>query len=184
MLSSLETEADGIRQSYVFFKIPVLKTHLDGLHMVTSFCGSILADCFVLTPHNNQLRHCQRNTHSSHFSWHASSSTLPLLGFLCSFTFPRARPLRTHFRYTRPTSWKPLCQQAGVFLWAVSRMSKYLLWQLMTDKCKNFTIRCNSLESKFSFWPRMMILCRKKKKKVMKVLFHFSFLGTRCSWHM
>ena len=31
-----------------------------------NFCGSILADCFVLTPHNNQLRHCQRNTHSSH----------------------------------------------------------------------------------------------------------------------
>ncbi|CAB1429934.1 unnamed protein product [Pleuronectes platessa] len=30
-----------------------------------SFCGSILADCFVLTPHNNQLRHCQRNTHST-----------------------------------------------------------------------------------------------------------------------
>lgn len=30
-----------------------------------NFCGSILADCFVLTPHNNQLRHCQRNTHSS-----------------------------------------------------------------------------------------------------------------------
>lgn len=30
-----------------------------------NFCGSILADCFVLTPHNNQLRHCQRNTHRS-----------------------------------------------------------------------------------------------------------------------
>lgn len=32
-----------------------------------NFCGSILADCFVLTPHNNQLRHCQRNTHRSRF---------------------------------------------------------------------------------------------------------------------
>lgn len=46
----------------------------DRLRMVTSFCGSILADCFVLTPHNNQLRHCQRNTHSSHVSWPTSSS--------------------------------------------------------------------------------------------------------------
>lgn len=35
------------------------------LHIAKNFCGSILADCFVLTPHNNQLRHCQRNTHSS-----------------------------------------------------------------------------------------------------------------------
>lgn len=36
-----------------------------GLLIAKNFCGSILADCFVLTPHNNQLRHCQRNTHRS-----------------------------------------------------------------------------------------------------------------------
>lgn len=38
---------------------------IPGLLIAKNFCGSILADCFVLTPHNNQLRHCQRNTHRS-----------------------------------------------------------------------------------------------------------------------
>lgn len=45
------------------FVLPLL-FHVGPL-IAKNFCGSILADCFVLTPHNNQLRHCQRNTHSS-----------------------------------------------------------------------------------------------------------------------
>lgn len=47
-----------------------------GAHNVKSFCGSILADCFVHTPHNNQLRHCQRNTHSSRRTPCLSSSSV------------------------------------------------------------------------------------------------------------
>lgn len=58
-------------------------------HLIAkNFCGSILADCFVLTPHNNQLRHCQRNTHSSRSlpSVHPSVRLLTLSRNLAGFS--------------------------------------------------------------------------------------------------
>lgn len=50
-----------------------------GPFIAKNFCGSILADCFVLTPHNNQLRHCQRNTHRSRIQPDLLLSLLPSL---------------------------------------------------------------------------------------------------------
>lgn len=61
------------------WQLPVssLLAVIPGLLIAKNFCGSILADCFVLTPHNNQLRHCQRNTHSSRVQPPVSGLALP-----------------------------------------------------------------------------------------------------------
>lgn len=61
------------------WQLPVssLSAVIPGLLIAKNFCGSILADCFVLTPHNNQLRHCQRNTHSSRVQPPVSGLALP-----------------------------------------------------------------------------------------------------------
>lgn len=69
-------------------QLPVssLSAVIPGLLIAKNFCGSILADCFILTPHNNQLRHCQRNTHSSRVQPPDSGLALPsrvLTGLWC-----------------------------------------------------------------------------------------------------
>lgn len=58
---------------------------IPGPLIAKNFCGSILADCFVLTPHNNQLRHCQRNTHSSRIQPPVSGPASLQQGPDCSF---------------------------------------------------------------------------------------------------
>lgn len=65
--------------SPVLFSFVSSRAH--GPLIAKNFCGSILADCFVLTPHNNQLRHCQRNTHSSRLR--TDLLRFPLLPPLC-----------------------------------------------------------------------------------------------------
>lgn len=63
-----------------------------------NFCGSILADCFVLTPHNNQLRHCQRNTHRSRFQSSVAApftSSVPTVGSSWRVLPPWTPPLLT-----------------------------------------------------------------------------------------
>lgn len=63
-----------------------------------NFCGSILADCFVLTPHNNQLRHCQRNTHRSRFQSSVAApftSSVPTVGGSWRVLPPWTPPLLT-----------------------------------------------------------------------------------------
>lgn len=114
----------GWWNALVFSRVSVLK--IDRLCMVMSFCGSILADCFVLTPHNNQLRHCQRNTHSSHFSWRSILLLLfPSTLLLLLFSFSLCSSLEDWFQIRRSYFlWKPLCQQAEVFFFFFW-MSKY-----------------------------------------------------------
>lgn len=68
---------------------------LPGPIIAKNFCGSILADCFVLTPHNNQLRHCQRNTHSSRIPPPPVSPLGGILPGLCRELPPVSRPPRT-----------------------------------------------------------------------------------------
>lgn len=68
ILSALTAAASGVERVGGWGGCPFLPDGgwRLGLFIAKNFCGSILADCFVLTPHNNQLRHCQRNTHRRH----------------------------------------------------------------------------------------------------------------------
>lgn len=66
-----------------------------GPFIAKNFCGSILADCFVLTPHNNQLRHCQRNTHRSRVQKPVPPPALPPAGAR-RWHFGESAMLETH----------------------------------------------------------------------------------------